>query len=152
MWPPDFTSISLVMTLVGFLARRPVLFAARTSGESSTCACGTALRVVAVVVVGLSCGSAAYSVSANAVRPQLRIAFILPPANGSMLRWRAEISCSAPNLAFWRVNVARAPATEVRLSRRLHRHLSGGRDHPGDGRLLRRARLPRNLHGDAGGL
>src|SRR5438132_13043934 len=64
------------MTLVGFLARRPVLFAARTSGESSTCACGTALRVVAVVVVGLSCGSAAYSVSANAVRPQLRIAFI----------------------------------------------------------------------------
>src|ERR1700737_1182276 len=68
-----------------------------------------------------------------------------------MLRWRAEISRSAPNLAFWRVNVARAPATEVRLSRRLHRHLSGGRNHPGDGRLLRRAGLPRDLHGNAGG-
>src|SRR5712691_5535184 len=100
------------MTFVGFFARRPVLFAARTSGESSTCAGGTALRVVDVVV-GLSCGSTAYSVIANAARPQLRIAFITASCEGSMLRWRAEISRSAPNLAFWRVNVARAPATEV---------------------------------------
>src|SRR5437870_8082530 len=69
-----------------------------------------------------------------------------------MLRWRAEISRSAPNLAFWRVNVARAPATEVRLSRRLHRHLSRGADQPGKGRLLCGARLPLNLLGDAGGL
>src|ERR1700694_4571690 len=55
-----------------------------------------------------------------------------------------------PNLAFRVMNVARAPAAEVRLSRRFHRNLPGRRDDSGDGRLLRRAWLSPDLRCHAG--
>src|SRR5258706_7796464 len=73
--PPERTSVSFVITCPGFLFRRFVAFAARTSGESAMPAVRGADRSVsgcagcsAVVVV---CGSPAYSERAASARQLL---------------------------------------------------------------------------------